>query len=293
MPLEVLKAAVANDTVIQGQHWLAPLDIRTGLGMAGLRHQGAYQGRGRAWVGRLQVWTVDGAVIRWEKSRRPPFSYGDTPLLQPCNRATAPSRLNGCVVARLQKSVRQPCVALLAVWASACFKESGALFWFLKILTAKSPGSTGGSVTQAAWAGAYLWGRVGSANQARAGCFGALSWGENRLFGMRCGGVAGGSGGFGVGPLGTVGTTEENCGFALVRHPIFGSYQVGPRQAWPGRPSMHKAWLSRPGPTSKGVVGTLKMAEIRHCPDRPDRPDLFLEDAGTDHIHAGLAGAAW
>ena len=128
MPLEVLKAAVADDTVIQGQHWLAPLDIRTGLGMAGLRHQGAYQGRGRAWVGRLQVWTVDGAVIRWEKSRRAPSSYGDTPLLQPCNRATAPSRLNSCVVARLQKSVRQPCVALLAVWASACFKESGAIF---------------------------------------------------------------------------------------------------------------------------------------------------------------------
>ena len=122
MPLEVLKAAVANDTVIQGQHWLAPLDIRTGIGMAGRRHQGAYQGRGRAWVGRLQVWTVDGAVIRWEKSRRPPFSYGDTPLLQPCNRATAPSRLNGCVVARLQKSARQPCVVRRRVsgWGRTC-----------------------------------------------------------------------------------------------------------------------------------------------------------------------------
>ena len=91
-------------------------------GMCGRLCQGAYQGRGRAWVGRLQVWTVDGAVIRWGKSRRPPFSYGDTPLLQPCNRATAPSRLNGCVVARLQKSVRQPCVVRRRVsgWGRTC-----------------------------------------------------------------------------------------------------------------------------------------------------------------------------
>ena len=97
-----------------------------------------------------------------------------------------------------------------------------------------------------------------------------------------------GIGSFGVGPVGSLGTTQENCGFAPVRQLTCHSESSG--QA--GFKAHQGTRLFRHGPTLKGVLGPVKTADFRHYSDWPESSDLFFEDAGTDRVEPLLAAAA-